>query len=435
MIVIHTHIYLFFLLKTYSPPIDTILKTTKTRIIQTTKTTDYNMPNTRSHQPKLESPLPVEFFISRGLIPILLCDLLDVTNRCVQLYSNSKLLTPQEIKFFKYLFKPQDICPVYLVLPFSFSLSSLIQSQASLHAVRSILLFSLFVSLSVVWLSTQEHFSSLHPHSQYLFCPEWYDDSLISFPFYFFFLYVLTLFFFNQRKQAQVEKMVEIPSTLANQVQKMNFKRIERGEITPDKLMEVDLPPDSLGAIPKHHLETKEDVQIVNQQKDNNKIQVLSQEEKVKMLVKEHLAIKDCSGDGNGSEGSIQPYLPPELDFSFYFLSNINHNLNMSEGVNKAINMVYDVFYSKIETDPVRKTCEKKIEDQQLFREKLTTWLILIISLPLLKRRILWCNKNHKMIIINQMQTLLNIFSSELNMIKNELRDIKIHETLCGGWR
>ncbi|KNZ60670.1 hypothetical protein VP01_1520g1 [Puccinia sorghi] len=124
---------------------------------------------------------------------------------------------------------------------------------------------------------------------------------------------------------------------LIDWVQKMNFKQIKRAEITPDDLMEFDKPPKSLEAIPKRHLATKEDVKIITQREDNNEIQVLSQEEKVKMLVKEHVAIKD-----------------------------------RSEEIKKTINLVYDVFYSKIETDPVRKACEKTMEDQQLFREKLT---------------------------------------------------------------
>ena len=71
----------------------------------------------------------------------------------------------------------------------------------------------------------------------------------------------------------------------------MNFKRIERAETRPDP-MEVDRSPPSLAATQRHLMQEEEDVQIITHREETSEIRVLSRDEKIKMLVKEHVAIK-----------------------------------------------------------------------------------------------------------------------------------------------
>ncbi|KNZ62244.1 hypothetical protein VP01_1295g2 [Puccinia sorghi] len=136
--------------------------------------------------------------------------------------------------------------------------------------------------------------------------------------------------------------------------------------------------------------------------------------------------------------------------------ANINHNLNMvdvntksyskhalkkidkrADEIKNSINLIYDIFYSKIESDTVRKSCEKTMEDQKVFSEKLSKLnennLINFghISSTIKEENIMAqkksehefqevkaLNLDNNQVLINQMQHLFNMLSSELNMIK-----------------
>lgn len=62
--------------------------------------------------------------------------------------------------------------------------------------------------------------------------------------------------------------------------------------------MEVDQPqvnlrpPPSSGVTPRHHAPEEEDVQIITHREGKNDIRVLSPNEKIKLLVKEHISLK-----------------------------------------------------------------------------------------------------------------------------------------------
>lgn len=88
------------------------------------------------------------------------------------------------------------------------------------------------------------------------------------------------------------------PAELAAQVQKMTFKRIERAETTPDDSMEVDGPRPCPGphqssvVTPRPPAREEDDLQVITHREDTSEIQILSMEEKINLLVKEHRSIK-----------------------------------------------------------------------------------------------------------------------------------------------
>ncbi|KNZ46480.1 hypothetical protein VP01_7228g1 [Puccinia sorghi] len=96
----------------------------------------------------------------------------------------------------------------------------------------------------------------------------------------------------DQRNQlSKAKKETQSPTDLATRVQRMNFKRIEQAETTPEDLMEVDRPP-PLGSYPETPYAHRVKVQIITHQETTKGIRVLSFHEKIEMLVKEHVALK-----------------------------------------------------------------------------------------------------------------------------------------------
>lgn len=97
----------------------------------------------------------------------------------------------------------------------------------------------------------------------------------------------------NQGKdQTAVAKIAGSPIDLANRIQKMNLKRIERAEANSDESMEVDPPPPSLAATQRPPTLSEDEVKIITHRETASDIRVLSLHKKIKILVKEHVAIK-----------------------------------------------------------------------------------------------------------------------------------------------
>jgi hypothetical protein len=96
---------------------------------------------------------------------------------------------------------------------------------------------------------------------------------------------------------AQVEAAKNSTSDLAARVKAMTLPQIQRVEPPKDHTtaMEVNPSPTSSAAIPSHPKSLKDDDLVIITHKDspNNEISILSKEDKIKVMVKDHVALHD----------------------------------------------------------------------------------------------------------------------------------------------
>ncbi|PLW49556.1 hypothetical protein PCANC_08987 [Puccinia coronata f. sp. avenae] len=96
---------------------------------------------------------------------------------------------------------------------------------------------------------------------------------------------------------AQVEAAKNSTSDLAARVKAMTLPQIQRVEPPKDHTMamEVNPSPTSSAAIPSHPKSLKDNNLVIITHKDspNNEISILSKEDKIKVMVKDHVAIHD----------------------------------------------------------------------------------------------------------------------------------------------